>query len=90
MVLTYKNKFNMKYGFPKDKSHSLQDIAKISGYDVNGLQTVFNKGIGAYKTNPQSVRPTVRSPEQWAYSRVYSAVMGGKAMNIDKPHLIFV
>jgi len=90
MVLTYRNKFNIKYGFPKDKSHSLQDIAKISGYNLNGLQTIFNKGIGAYKTNPLSVRPTVKSPEQWAYARVYSAVMGGKAMNIDKNHLTFV
>ena len=90
MVLTYKNKFNMKHGFPKDKSHSLQDIARISGYNLNGLQTIFNKGIGAYKTNPQSVRPQVKSPEQWAYARVYSAVMGGKAMNIDKSHLTFI
>ncbi len=72
MVLTYKNKFNMKYGFPKDKSHSLKDIAKISGLRETGLQTIFNKGIGAYKTNPQSVRPQVKSPERWAYARVYS------------------
>jgi hypothetical protein len=90
MVLTYKNKFNMKYGFPKDKSHSLKDIAKISGLRETGLQTIFNKGIGAYKTNPQSVRPQVKSPERWAYARVYSAVMGGKATNIDKSHLSFV
>jgi hypothetical protein len=90
MVLTYKNRFNMKHGFPKDKSHSLQDISRISGYDLNGLQTIFNKGVGAYKTNPQSVRPQVKSPEQWAYARVYSAVMGGKATNIDKSHLTFI
>ncbi len=80
----------MKYGFPKDKSHSLKDIAKISGLRETGLQTIFNKGIGAYKTNPQSVRPQVKSPERWAYARVYSAVMGGKATNIDKSHLSFV
>ena len=33
---------------------------------------MFNRGVGAYKTNPQSVRPSVKSPEQWAYSRVNS------------------
>ena len=33
---------------------------------------VFERGIGAYKTNPQSVRPNVGSPEQWAYARVNS------------------
>jgi hypothetical protein len=80
----------MKYGFPKNESHSLQDIAKISGYKPSGIQTIFNKGIGAYKTNPASVRPIVKSPEQWAYGRVYSAVMGGKAKNIDKKQLKFV
>jgi len=66
----------------------LKDIAKISGYKLSGLKVIFDKGIGAYKTNPQSVRPQVKSPEQWAYARVYSAVMGGKAAVIDASHLI--
>ena len=30
------------------------------------LSAVFRRGVGAYKTNPGSVRPTVKSPEQWA------------------------
>jgi len=33
---------------------------------------VFKRGVGAYKTNPESVRPTVKSPEQWAYARCNS------------------
>ena len=36
------------------------------------LRKVFNRGVGAYKTNPGSVRPTVKSPEQWAYARCRS------------------
>ena len=36
------------------------------------LAAVFKRGVGAYKTNPQSVRPTVKSPDQWAYARVNS------------------
>ena len=36
------------------------------------LGTVFRRGVGAYKTNPASVRPSVKSPEQWAYARVNS------------------
>ena len=87
MVLTYKQKFNKKYKFPKDTSHSLSDISKITGYKLSGLRTIFNKGVGAFKTNPQSVRPQVKSPEQWAYARVYSAVMGGKSAIIDASHL---
>ena len=45
------------------------------------LQAVFNRGIGAYRTNPQSVRPSVRSEDQWAYARVNSflyAVRNGR------------
>ena len=33
---------------------------------------VFKRGVGAYKTNPESVRPSVSSPEQWAYARLNS------------------
>jgi len=39
---------------------------------VRMLAAVFERGIGAYKTNPASVRPNVSSPEQWAYARVNS------------------
>jgi len=44
--------------------------------------------MGAFRTSPQSVRPTVKTPEQWAYARIYSAVMGGKAAKVDASHLI--
>lgn len=87
MVYTYKERFNAKYKFPKGTSHSLKEIADISGYKLSGLKTIFDKGIGAYKTNPQSVRPQVKSPEQWAFARVYSAIMGGKTAVIDASHL---
>ena len=48
---------------------------------VGMLSKVYERGIGAYKTNPQSVRPSVSSPEQWAAARVNSflfAVRNGK------------
>lgn len=88
MVYTYKMRFNKKYGFDKDQSHSLKDIAKITGYKLSGLQNIYNKGIGAFSTSRASVRPTVKSPEQWAYARVYSAVMGGATIKFDKEDLI--
>lgn len=34
------------------------------------LEAVFRRGVGAYNTNPQSVRPSVRSSDQWAQARV--------------------
>ena len=36
------------------------------------LKTVYDRGVGAYRTNPASVRPSVKSPEQWAMARVNS------------------
>jgi len=36
------------------------------------LEAVFRRGVGAYNTNPQSVRPSVTNQDQWAYARVNS------------------
>jgi len=88
MVNTYKNKFNTKYGFPKDESHSIAEIAKLTGYKLSGLKTIVEKGKGAFFSDAKSVRPTVKDPTQWGIARVYSAVMGGKAAKVDASHLI--
>jgi hypothetical protein len=88
MVITYKNKFNARYGFPADASHSVAEISKLTGYKKSGLDTIISKGKGAYYSNPESVRPSVTGPDQWAKARLYSAVMGGKAARIDKNQLI--
>ena len=89
MVLTYKNKFNKKYGFDKDESHSLKEISDITRFKLSGLQTIFNRGIGAFRNNPSSVRPNVKSEEQWSFGRVYSALdPSSKAHKIDKMFLI--
>ena len=85
--LTYKEKYNKKYGYELNESHSLEEISKDTGVSIEGLQEIYNKGIGAYRTNPESVRPNVKSPEQWAMARVYSAVMGGKTARIDQKEL---
>ena len=89
MVQTYKMKFNKKYNQPLQKSNTLLEIAKLTGYEKKGLQTIYNKGVGAYKTNPQSVRPNVKSAEQWGMSRVYASINPStKAYKIDKVHLV--
>lgn len=88
MDQTYKEKFNKKYGFPKDASHSVAEIAKLTGYKLSGLKTIVEKGKGAFYSNPQSVRPTVKDPTEWGIARLYSSVMGGKAAKIDASHLI--
>lgn len=88
MVLTYKNKFNKKYNFKADESHTLEEIAKLTKYKLDGLKIIFSKGQGAYFSNSASLRPHIKSPQEWGMARVYSSVMGGKASKIDKLHLI--
>jgi hypothetical protein len=34
------------------------------------LLEVYRRGVGAYNTNPSSVRPNVTGREQWAFGRV--------------------
>jgi len=87
MGLTYKERFNKKYGFKLNEPHDLKEISKITGYKLSGLKTIFEKGEGAFETNPQSVRPGMQK-QQWAYSRVYASVNpSSKAYKIDKKHL---
>ena len=52
---------NEKYGDSPTKRTNLRT-----------LTAVFERGVGAYRTNPESVRPSVNSEEQWAYARVNS------------------
>jgi len=85
-MATYKERFNKKYGQPKDASNSLAKIAKLTGIKRSALQKIYNKGIGAAKT-AGITRPQVKSKEQWAMARVYSSVMGGKAARVDAKEL---
>jgi len=75
MVTTNKNKFNKKYKQPLQQANSKADIVKLTGIPMRILNKVFDRGVGAYKTNRASVRPSVKSPEQWAFGRVYSFIM---------------
>jgi len=87
MTLTNKQKFNKKYGFPKDAPHSKKEISKLSGVSMSVLNKVYDRGLGARKSNPGSVRnlkgvkggagPKMSGP-QWAMARIYSYVMKGK------------
>ena len=79
-----------------DEGHSLAELAKASGISRKVLQEVYNRGIGAYSTNPTSVRmkgsykkgvdaPMSRklSKEQWAMARAYSFLDGNPKHDQD-------
>ena len=63
-------------------AESLKHKAMMSGIPYGALQMVYNRGIGAWKTNPESVRLRTgeknykasragkMGKEQWAHARV--------------------
>lgn len=89
MVLTNKEKYNQKYGFPKGTAHSKKDISKKTGIPMRILDEVYDRGLAAHKNNPQSVRSVSgkkiggkslkgkMSAQQWSQARIYSFVMKG-------------
>jgi len=96
--MTNKQDFNKRHKQPINEDNSKKDISKLSGIKMNILDEVYDRGIGAYKTNPQSVRtkegkkdpkaPMSKkmSKEQWGMARVYSfvnKVEGRKKLNHD-------
>jgi hypothetical protein len=91
MVVSNKNKFNAKYGFPRDQGHSKAEISRITKIPRSILDDVYDRGVGARRNNPQSVRSATTgkkvggrslkgkmSANAWGYSRIYSFVMKGK------------
>tara|TARA_Y100000592_G_C5358102_1_gene262245 strand:+ start:502 stop:819 length:318 start_codon:yes stop_codon:yes gene_type:complete len=85
-MTTNKSQYLKRHSLPKDTSLSKADISKISKIPKKILDEVYDRGIGAYKTNPESVRTksgkkdpkapmsSKMSKEQWAMARVYSFV----------------
>jgi hypothetical protein len=80
----------------EDRSYSLKELSNISDVPISILQEVYDRGIGAYKTNPESVRlkgsyvKNVKAPmskklskEQWAMARVYSFLTGNPKHDND-------
>ena len=56
----------------KADDHNADVNSESKKTNVRTLYAVYKRGIGAYRTNPDSVRPSVSSPEQWAMARVNS------------------
>ena len=54
--MTYKQRFNIAFGFEKDEDHSIKDLKEITGIPIRMLREVYNRGEGAYFHNLGSVR----------------------------------
>ena len=99
MKTTHREHVLKKLGLDPHKHHSIEELAKASGILHHVLQEVYNRGIGAYKTNPTSVRmkgtfekgvdapaSMKLSKEQWAMARVYSFIDGNPKHDADLRH----
>lgn len=95
-MLTNREQFLKKHKLPLDTSLSLKEIAKLSGMPFSALKMVYNKGVGAYHSNPTSVRmkgtfeknvdaplSMKLSPEQWGMGRVFAFVNKSKKVFYD-------
>lgn len=91
MSKTNRIQFLKQFSLPEDTTLSLNDISSLSGIPHEALQNVYNRGIGAWKSNPTSVRlkssfdKVAKAPRQsrigkemWAMGRVYAFVMKTK------------
>jgi hypothetical protein len=92
MPQTNRTSYLKKVKLDPNESYSISDLSKVSKVPVSILQQVYNRGIGAHKSNLGSVRlkkdfsknPSRSiteaqrlSPEQWAMARVYSFLNKG-------------
>jgi len=91
---TNREQYLRKMKLPTEQSYSISELARFSGLPRSALQEVYNRGIGAYNSNLESVRlrgsfaknPDTRrfpaaarlSKEQWAAARLYSFLNKGK------------
>ncbi len=89
MVVTNKQKFNMKYKQPKNQANGKDDISRLTKIPMKILDEVYDRGLAAHKSNPESVRSVSgkkiggkslkgkMSAQQWGISRIYSFVVKG-------------
>lgn len=83
--MTHRERVLNRLGLSTDKGYSITYLARATDTSPRVLQEVYNRGIGAYKTQGSSVRMkgsfkkggsapmSQRLPkEQWAMARVYS------------------
>ena len=83
--MTHRIEFLKRHNLDTNKSYGLSALAKVSGVKRKDLQKVYNRGVGAWKTNIKSVRmkgsfeKNVDAPrsakltrQQWAMARVFA------------------
>jgi hypothetical protein len=61
-----------KYDLPNRKKSTLSKFFRIPR---TLLDDAFDRGIGAFRNNPSSIRKSVSSEDQWATARTYKMIV---------------
>jgi hypothetical protein len=91
---THREQVLKKLGLPKDTQLSVEELADLTDLPLEALLEVGRRGVGAWRTNIESVRlkkdfsknPDLKryprgarlSPQQWSYARIMSFVNKGR------------
>jgi hypothetical protein len=91
---THRESVLRKLGLPLNEQLSLRELSIYTGVPLRAVEEVRNRGVGAWKTNPESVRlkgSFAKNPdmgryprsarltkEQWSMARVYSFLDKGR------------
>ena len=92
---THRERVLERYGM-EDRGYSIPELSELFGYSEDVLQQVYNRGIGAHKTQSSSVMlkssyvkgvdapmSAKLSKEQWARARLWSFLDGSKKHDLD-------
>jgi hypothetical protein len=92
---THRQQVLERYGM-EDRGYSIPELSELFGYSEDVLQQVYNRGIGAHRTSPLSVRmkgsfkkgvnapmSMKLSPQQWARARIWSFLNNSKLHDND-------
>ena len=82
----YTIEFEKRFG-EKLPNRKKSTLAKYFDIKRSLLDDAYDRGVGAYRTNPSSVRKGVTSEEQWATARLYKFILNvmNKRENKDYP-----
>jgi len=85
-MVSNKQKFNKMYKQPLNQPNSKEDISRLTKIPMKFLDEVYDRGAGAWKTNPESVRRIngKKLPQDaWSQARVYAFVVKRKEGTLD-------
>lgn len=76
--MSRRSKFTLRlereYG-DKLKSKSKTNLSKFFKIPMSVLNDVYDRGVGAYRNNPSSVRKGVSGEDQWARARMNKLIL---------------